>query len=231
MEPVFSVTIGAVFAVLLTNFVWYRTLQRVGGRRQRAALVAEHQRLKAHLVGQHLALVEAVRPALAPKEAEPSTPTGLIERLVRAQRHSHKETRQLRAQLGSASRRVAQLKREVAELRQTSGSEAMRKHLAHVAGERDALREKIADLTHRVRKANPTTHDALHAARQEIDQLRAQLRGANHAIVAMGAAPMGPPSVPAGHVRVDLEDEPTAPSELDASRLPVVLEHLGDGWR
>lgn len=230
MEPVLSVTIGAVLAVVITNAVWWRSLRKIVGSRQRVQLTAELQRLKAQLVGQHLALVEAVRPVLAAKEGEPSTPSGIIERMVRGHRESQTETRQLRAQLGSATRRVAQLKREIAERRQTSGSDAIRKHLAHVSGERDALREKITDLTLRVRKANPTNHDALHAARQEVDQLRAQLRGANQAILALDVAPMGA-ALPPGLAGVDLEDEPTDPSEMDQSRPPVMLEHFGEEWR
>ncbi len=231
MEPVLSVTIGAVIAVILTNLVWYRTLRNVGGRQQRAELVGQLQGLKAQLVGQHLALVEAVRPVLAAREGEPSTPIGIIDRMVRGFRDQETENRQLRAQLSSASRRVAQLKRELAQHRQGDGTDAMRAHLAEVSGERDALRVKIADLTQRLKKANPTTHDALHAARQEIDQLRAQLRGANQAILALEVAPMGPPSLPHGHVRVELEDEPTAPSRVDVSRPPVAYDHLGEEWR
>ncbi len=232
MEPVISVTVGGVLAVGITNLVWWRSLRKLGGRRERAHLMAELRSLKARLVGQHLALVEAVGPVLAAKEGTPSTPGRIISRMVRGHRDNQTEIRQLRSQLGNANRRVAKLKHDVAELRQSSGTDAMGKHLAHVAGERDALKENVADLTVRVRRGTPTTRDALHAARQEIERLRAQLRGANRAILALDVAPMSLPSqaLPtAVTVGVSLEDHPTDPGERNASRPPTAETRTAAG--
>lgn len=232
MEPVLSVTIGAVFAVVLTNLVWWgstRSLRRGGPN---PALQAELQGVKAQLVGHHLALVEAVRPVLSDRETTPTDTAALLARLVQAHRDGRTEGQQLRYQLGSATRRVAQVKRELAHLRQGAGTDAMREHLALVSSERDALQEKVSDLAQRVRRSNPTTLDSLNAARQEVNRLREQLQTANRAIATLDVAPMGPPRpLPDPQVRIDLEDDPTDTSQADQSRPPVLAEHLGHRWR
>jgi DNA repair exonuclease SbcCD ATPase subunit len=231
MEPVLSVTIGAVLAIALTSFVWWRNTRALPADPNHIRHQSENQALKAELVGLRLALLEAVRPTLAAKEREPSTIPGLIDRLALAHRESRNENRQLRAQLGSATRRLAQLKTDLARMRQGGGDQAMREYLAQVSSERDALQEKVADLARRVRRANPTTRDALNAARAEIDRLRSHLRSANHAIAALDdaavaaaavAAPM--PLAPGHHVQVDLDASPTEPSQ-DRSRPPLRTEH------
>ena len=137
--------------------------------------------------------------------------------------------------VGMATRRLAGLKRENAQKRQQNGMKEMHQHLAQVSSERDALQEKVTDLTVRVRRSNPTTQDALHAARQEIDRLREQLRAANRAITALdtGSDETGTDDPRLTTlVSVELEDHPTDPSreDLSAFALGIAASQPGSNW-
>ncbi len=221
MGPFASLTIGALFALTLTNIAWWRALRRVREAPRRAE--AESRAARAELVTVRLSLMEAVRPHLGRNEGEPTSTRGLIERLSVAIHANRDEVPRLRSQLKSSSRRVAALQRQLAECRSTSEHPAIRQHLAEVSSERDGLREKVVDLTARVRASQQGNSDTLKAARWEIDRLRDQLRSANHALIALDTAPSEAPWITEDSlIQLDGDDEPTEPSHFSVGARPPV---------
>ncbi len=212
MGPFVSLVVGALVALVLTNVVWFRAMQRVRVEPRRA--LAESRAARAELVSVRLALIEALRPNLARSESLPSSLQDMIDRLAIACRVALDEVHRLRSQLGASNRRLASLQREAARFRESSGDDDIHRHLAEVTQQRDDLADKVTDLSQRVKRSQPDNSSALRSARFEIERLREQLRSANQAIVAMETAPSELPWLePSSVVEIELEDDPTEPSE------------------
>ena len=191
MAPVWVVilTVLAVAGPLIGGWIWSSSWQnrRLGDVRLRL-LTAERElrSQRRHLVDIGARARGVVR-MIAPKDEEiPADPAlAIVSMHAHLRKHSeemtllHSRQRRLHSDLANTQRKLIALK-PAAEARLSDNLE-FQAHLAEVTAERDQLKHRVSELAKDPRqRANRV---ALRNARQEIEELRFQLRMANRAIL------------------------------------------------